>query len=167
MKRVATILIALIAVAFILYRFVMPLLFVWYGRGPISAETVQIEKIVTATSAFNDRHQVVSSSKSSQFVVIDILVKARFTDFDIYDFQLVKNNTAKLGYEENIGDNSTDNYFYWSILDANGKETTSISDGAETKIRLYFEIPNETESGYLFYWGEYFGPLNFNSSKTN
>jgi hypothetical protein len=53
-------------------------------------------------------------------------------------------------------------YFFWTFLDPNGTPVDEIdNDATQFDLRLTFKVPVEASRGYLFYWGEYFGPVEF------
>jgi uncharacterized protein YfaP (DUF2135 family) len=85
---------------------------------------------------------------------------------DIYDFQLVKAKVAELGTEKNVGDNLKDDYFYGRPITKEGNELKEFDlQSTDYYIRLIFQIPEPADKGYLFYRGEYWGPLDI--SKNN
>ncbi len=97
-----------------------------------------------------------------KFVSVDIRIAASPTEFDVDDFQLVKAKSAQPGSEENLGDNSQDNYFFWTPLDTSGNPTAALDPKSkESRVHLSFQVPKEATVGYLFYWGVYVGPLQF------
>ena len=81
-------------------------------------------------------------------------------DFD--DFQLVKERSARLGDEQNVGDNGDRDYFYWTLLDASGTPVDQLPRSSNPfNARMAFKVPRDATTGYLFYWGLYWGPLEF------
>jgi hypothetical protein len=104
----------------------------------------------------------VNADVGKKFVSVDIRIAASPTEFDVDDFQLVKAKSAQPGSEENLGDNSQDNYFFWTPLDTSGNPTAALDPKSkESRVRLSFQVPKEATVGYLFYWGVYVGPLQF------
>jgi hypothetical protein len=68
----------------------------------------------------------VNADVGKKFVSVDIRIAASPTEFDVDDFQPVKAKTAQPGSEENLGDNSQDNYFFWTPLDTSGHPAAAL-----------------------------------------
>jgi len=150
--------------AFVVYRAFAPRAFVSAGRGAITAELLAVERVAVQDHITADKGQRMNADLGKKFVSLDIRIAAGPTEFDVDDFQLVKAKAAQLGSEENLGDNSQDNYFFWTPIDASGQPASSLdAKSKESRIRLSFQVPTEATVGYLFYWGVYVGPLEFAS----
>ena len=161
MKSLA-IIVVVIAAVFLAYRFLLPSAFVSFGRGPINEESLQILDVRSAAESIDENGQTIQALDEMKFVVIDTTIDAPFLDFDVYDFQLVKRRSEKLGEEENVGDNWAENSFLYVLLDASGRPSSDFeSPASPVKLRLSFQVPVEATTGYLFYWGVYFGPIQF------
>ena len=152
MKLLALIVLVAI-VAFAAYRILLPKAFVAAGRRGLTADRITVERVIVERSVTGYEGQRVDADPARKFVTFDLRLAAGEGGFDVYDFQLVKAQTAELGKEENIGDNTDDNYFFWSPLDSES------SDSANTRVRISFQVPEDATTGYLFYWGTYVGPL--------
>jgi hypothetical protein len=159
---------AIIAVVLVLlyvgYRFLLPAAFVAVGRGAVSEETVSVASVSLDDFAVDESGERVDADPGMKFVNLDLDVDGTYSDVDVYDFQLVKEKAPRLGSEENIGDNFADKYFYWTALDEQGQPVELTDYEAKPiRLRLAFHVPQAAENGYLFYWGEYFGPFDLGS----
>ena len=156
------IIVAIIAGLLLAYRFLLPTAFVSIGRGPISEDSLHIVDVHSDQMSIDEAGQTVQALDGMKFVVIDTTVDASFLDFDVYDFQLVKARSEKLGEEENVGDNWADNSFLFVLFDDLGNPTSNY-EKTEPPIRLRFsfQVPTDATTGFLFYWGVYFGPIKF------
>jgi hypothetical protein len=160
--KVTLAIVTLAIAAFFVYRALAPRAFVSAGRGAISAEVLAVERVTAQDSVAAYKDQRVNADLGKKFVSIEIRIAASPTEFDVDDFQLVKAKTAEVGSEENLGDNSQDNYFFWTPLDASGQPAASLDPKSEeSRVRLSFQVPKEATEGFLFYWGVYVGPLQF------
>jgi len=156
------IVVVVIAALFLAYRFLLPSAFVSFGRGPINEDSLQILDVRSDATSIDENGQEVRALDEMKFVVIDTSIDAPFLDFDVYDFQLVKGRSEKLGEEENVGDNWAENSFLFVLLDSSGTPTSDFeSPTSPLPLRLSFQVPLEATTGYLFYWGVYFGPIQF------
>lgn len=155
MNKTLIITTGIIASGLLIYFFVMPRVFVSMGRGPVGPDSVKIQAVTVGPSATGDLGKEVLASEGNKFVHLDLVIKAAFKDIDVYDFQLVKGKASKIGEEQNVGDNMADNAFFWSSPD------TEETSAKEIRVRLSFQVPKQARQGYLFYWGEYFGPVEF------
>ena len=146
------------------YRFLLPAAFVAVGRGTVSEETVSVASVSVDDFAVDESGERVDADPGMKFVNLELNLDGTFADVDIYDFQLVKEKGKSLGSEENVGDNFADKYFYWTALDSQGQSIELTDYEAKPiRLRLAFHVPEDAEKGYLFYWGEYFGPFEFGS----
>jgi hypothetical protein len=161
MKIVAG-LVAVIVGLFLAWRFVVPALFVALGRGPVDTQTLSVVRVSVSSQVTDSERGVLTSGTGYKFVNVDCRISASPTAVDIYDFQLVKDGASSLGSEQNVGDNLDPDYFFWSFLDSSGAVVNEIGhDVTDFAVRLTFKVPSEASRGYLFYWGEYFGPIEF------
>ena len=160
--RSLLIIVVVVGALFLAYKFLLPAAFVSFGRGPINEDSLQILDVHSAAQSIDENGNAVSALDEMKFVVVDTSVDAPFLDFDVYDFQLVKGKSEKLGEEENVGDNWAENSFLYVLLDSSGKPSSDFeSPTSPVNLRLSFQVPLEAKSGYLFYWGVYFGPIQF------
>ena len=140
----------------------LPVLFVSIGKGSFSKENVTVIQVVSSGNAVNAYGEPITAEAGRKFAHFDLHISLPIREIDYYDFQLVKRNDYELGREENIGDTLSDNYFSALPL----KDDNSIAgewdlNSRETTLRLSFEVPETASRGFLFYWGEYIGPLQF------
>jgi hypothetical protein len=152
---IKTILIALailLTLGFIAYRFVAPKALVEIGKKGMSQNKLKIIRTFKSNETQDDNNNTIKSIQGNCFINIECSINLPFSQVDIYDFQLVKNKKNKVGTEENVGDNLSDNYFYWDQITQKNNENCYI--------RLTFQIPDSAAEGYLFYWGKYWGPIN-------
>jgi len=160
--KVIQVIVVIVVGLFLAYKFLLPAAFVSYGRGPISEESLQILDVRSEAMSIDEFGQAVQALDGMKFVVVDTTIDASFHDFDVYDFQLVKALSENLGEEENVGDNWADNSFLFVLLDGSGNSITNYeSTGSPIRLRLSFQVPTDATTGFLFYWGVYFGPINF------
>ncbi len=160
MKNIFLIGVILLAVGFIAYRIFLPKAFVEVGKKGMAADKLKITRISRATTVNDYDDKPVTASPGHTFVQLDCQVTIPFDQLDIYDFQLVKAKTAKLGTEENVGDNTKDNYFFGIPITKDGIELKDLDlKSTDCHIRLIYQIPETETKGYLSYWGEYWGPL--------
>ena len=118
-------------------------------------DSVTIQAVTVSPSAVGDSGKMVLAREGNKFVHLALLIKADLKDIDVYDFQFVKDKASKIGEEQNVGDNMADNSFFWSTQDPETKAAKEI------RVKLSFQVPKQAQKGYLFYWGEYFGPVEF------
>ena len=157
----AGILVALAIAAFVAYRLIVPRLFVAAGRGAINdSALVRVTRVAHAESTLDYKGQTVQSGPNHRYVIIDCQIDAPADKVDFDDFQLVKDKAPSLGAEENVGSNADRDYFYWSFIDGSGHPVAEVpASSAPLRARLSFKVPRDAKSGYLFYWGFYWGPL--------
>jgi hypothetical protein len=92
-----------------------------------------------------------------------VAVSPNEVSFD--DFQLVRDSVATIGQERNVGDNQDDDYFYWTYLNDSGQPVAAVPGSVRSfTARLSFKVPSDAQSGYLSYWGLYWGPAQFHAS---
>jgi hypothetical protein len=152
----------LAVVALTLYRKSAARVFVSAGKGSFPAGSVIVDRIAVTSSVAGYSNEEVKAGAGKKFVSFDLHIKAPASSVDPDDFHLVKRKADKLGSEENVGNNAEDNYFFWTPVDASGKPAEALDpSAAEVRVRLSFQVPAEARNGYLFYWGEYVGPLEF------
>ena len=114
----AVVLIALVALAWVGYRLLLPRAFVAAGRGALGdARLVQLAGSRSARSAQDFNGAAVEAGPEHKFVLIDVRVDAPADKVDFDDFQLVREKAARLGEERNVGNNDERDHFYWSYLD--------------------------------------------------
>lgn len=155
------VLLALVLAAFVAYRVLLPRAFVAMGRGALTeTDAVQVIRVTTSGTALDFDGKPVDAGAGNKYALIDcrFSVPADKVDFD--DFQLVKGHAAKLGDEENVGNHADRGYFFWTFLDAAGNPVSEVSGSVNPfNARIAFKVPEESTTGYLFYWGLYWGPL--------
>lgn len=137
--------------------------FVTAGRGGVAdTSAVQVTAIATAAEAGDYDGNPVAAGTGSQYVLLDCRITAPPNQVDVSDFQLARDRVPELGTEANLGNHDDKDYFYWTYLDAAGRRlaTPPASTGPIT-VRLAFKVPVGIRTGYLFYWGLYWGPLTF------
>lgn len=155
---------AVVCVAgYLAYRFLLPRAFVAAGRGVVNdPQVVSVNHVITAATTPDFDGVPVSAGPGYKYVVIDCTINAPGGQIDFDDFQLVKSRAATLGSEENVGDNADRHYFYWSFLDDSGERLSEVpSTQSPVRARIAFKVPTEATTGFLFYWGFYWGPLQF------
>jgi hypothetical protein len=133
------------------------------GRGGVrDTSAVQITAIAVA-SEFNDYDgSPVPAGSGSEYVLLDCHITAPPDQVDLTDFQLVQERASELGTEANLGNPDDTAYFYWSYLDESGRRLPEPPASAGPfPARLAFKVPVGVRTGYLFYWGLYWGPLTF------
>ncbi len=156
----AVVVVALVALAWVGYHLVLPRAFVSAGRGALSdTRLVQLAGTRSARSAQDWNGAAVEAGPEHKFVLIDVRIDAPAEKVDFPDFQLVQEKAARLGEERNVGNNADDGYFYWSYLDDAGNQVADPPEAPPFPARLTFKVPKDARSGYLFYWGLYWGPL--------
>jgi hypothetical protein len=156
----AVVLVALVALAWVGYRLLLPHAFVSAGRGALGdARLVQLGGTRSARSAQDWNGAPVEAGPGHKFVLIDVRVDAPADNVDFADFQLVQEKAARLGEERNVGDNADDDHFYWSYLDDAGNQVADAPEARPFPARLTFKVPKDARAGYLFYWGLYWGPI--------
>ena len=153
MKKSLTVVIVILCL-YLAYRYLLPYAFVSMGRGPISSDTLSVEDVLIEKSVKNYDGEQVSADINNKFVTFLVKTSVPSTEFDVYEFQLVKEVAPSIGMEQNIGDNLSDNYYFWSMQ----SETENSS-----YFSMSFQVPDKEIKGYLFYWGVYFGPYDFGS----
>jgi hypothetical protein len=156
----AVVLIALVALAWVGYRLLLPRAFVAAGRGALGdARVVQLAGSRSARSAQDFNGAAVEAGPEHKFVLIDVRIDAPADKVDFDDFQLVREKAARLGEERNVGNNDERDHFYWSYLDDAGNQVAEAPGARPFLTRLTFKVPKDARAGYLFYWGLYWGPL--------
>lgn len=161
MNKILLIVVILLAVGFLSYLILIPKAFVAVGKKGMTADKLKITKISRTTTVNDDDAKPVTAAPGNRFVQLDCHVTIPFDQMDIYDFQLVRAKSSELGKEENVGDNSKDNHFFGIPITKDGIELKDFDlKSTDYYIRLVFQIPESANTGYLFYWGEYWGPLN-------
>ena len=153
MKKSLTVVIVILCL-YLAYRYLLPYAFVSMGRGPISSDTLSVEDVLIEKSVKNYDGEQVSADINNKFVTFLVKTSVPSTEFDVYEFQLVKEVAPSIGMEQNIGDNLSDNYYFWSMQ----SETENSS-----YFSMSFQVPDNEIKGYLFFWGVYFGPYDFGS----
>lgn len=155
------VLVALVLAAFVAYRVLLPRAFVAMGRGALTETgALQVIRLTTSGTALNFDGKPVDAGAGNKYALIDcrFTVPAGEVDFD--DFQLVRGRSAKLGDEENVGNHADRGYFFWTFLDSAGTSISEVSGSQNPfNARLAFKVPEDATTGYLFYWGLYWGPL--------
>jgi len=148
---------------YLAYRFLLPRAFVAAGRGVVNdSQVVTVDRVTTAETTADFSGVPVPAGPGYKYVLIDCTINAPAGQVDFDDFQLVKSKAATLGAEENVGDNADRNYFYWSFLDGSGQRLAEVANTqSPVHARIAFKVPSEATTGYLFYWGHYWGPLEF------
>jgi hypothetical protein len=155
------VLLAVVLAAFVVYRVLLPRAFVVMGRGAL-AETgaVQVTRVATSSTAIDFSRKPVEAGAGHKYALIDCRFTVPSDKVDFHDFQLVKERSAKLGHEENVGDQADRSYFLWTFLDASSSPVSGVSGSSSPfHARLAFKVPDGATTGYLFYWGLYWGPL--------
>ncbi len=149
--------------AWVGYRVLLSRALVATGRGAIEDERlVQVVRVQTAKAAVGYDGKPVDAGSESNYVLIDLRVDAPPDRMDFDDFQLVRGKARRVGEEENVGDNTDRQYFYWCYLDALGKTALEMPTLQQPFMaRVAFKVPSSARSGYLSYWGLYWGPLEF------
>ena len=156
----AVVLVALVALAWVGYRLLLPRAFVSAGRGAIrDVRLVQLAGTRSARSAQDFNGAAVQAGPEHKFVLIDVRIDAFADRVGFDDFQLVKEKAARLGEERNVGNNADDDNFYWAYLDDAGNQVAEAPGARPFSARLTFKVPKDARSAYLFYWGLYWGPL--------
>ena len=137
--------------------------FVALGHGAISGvQALTVIAVATALETVNYDGKTVRAGPGHKYVLLDCRVAASPKQVEFDDFQLVRDRAAKIGQEVNIGDNRDDDYFYWSFLDPSGRPVPELPGSLSSfAVRLAFKVPRDAQSGYLFYWGLYWGPVGF------
>jgi hypothetical protein len=149
--------------AWVGYKVVLPRAFVAVGRGAIdSEESVEVLRVRTGPSTLDFNGKPVEAGPHHKYVMVDLRINAPAGKSKLDDFQLVREKVSDLGGGENIGDNMDRDYFYWAYLDASGDPITEVpATQAPFDTRIAFKVPTSVTSGYLFYWGYYWGPVQF------
>ena len=139
----------------------MPLAYVTAGRGGVTdTSAVQVTAIATAAEANDYDGKPVAAGTGSQYVLLDCRITAPPDQVDLSDFQLVRDRVPEVGTETNLGNHDDQDYFYWTYLDEAGRRlATPPNSTGPFAVRLAFKVPAGTRTGYLFYWGLYWGPL--------
>ena len=154
------VLVALVALAWVGYRLLLPRAFVSAGRGALGdARLVQLAATRSAESARDFNGAAVEAGPEHKFVLIDVRIDAPADKVDFDDFQLVREKAARLGEERNVGNNDDRDQFYWAYLDEAGNQVAEVPAARPFPARLTFKVPKDARSGFLFYWGLYWGPL--------
>ena len=161
MRKIILIAVILLVVVFLAYRMLIPKAFVAAGKKGITADKLNVVRIGRATTASDDKGKPVTPAPGNTFIQIDCQVTVPFDQMDVYDFQLVKAKAAKPGTEENVGYKTKNNYFFGTPISKDGVELKEFDlKATDYFIRLIYQIPETETKGYLFYWGDYWGPLN-------
>jgi hypothetical protein len=136
------------------------------GRGGLrDTSSVQITRIATATEAMDYDGHPVAAGAGSVYVLLDCRITVPSNQVDISDFQLVQSPVTEIGTETNLGNHEDEHYFYWTYLDDAARPlATAVDPTGPLAVRLAFKIPVGTRGGYLYYWGLFWGPLNFPSA---
>jgi len=162
MKKIILGLILVIAILVLTARSWVPTVFTALAKGNFNQDTITIKQIKTTQTRDNHKGQPISAKENHKFVNIDMRIDLPLSEFDFYDVQLVKENNYEIGYEKNLGDHLSENYFEVYPLNDDGTLANDWNESANViNMRISFEIPSNEKQGYLFYWGEYIGPLNF------
>ena len=160
MTKIILIVAILLLVGFLAYRILIPKAFVAAGKKGMTGDKLKVVKISRATTVSDDKGKPITPVPGNTYVQIDCQVAIPFDQIDVYDFQLVKAKAERLGTEENVGDNTKDNYFFEMPISKDGIELMDFDlKAGDYFIRLIYQIPETETKGYLFYWGEYWGPL--------
>ncbi|HHD79715.1 MAG TPA: hypothetical protein ENK98_08830 [Epsilonproteobacteria bacterium] len=131
-------------------------------KGDFNKDTITIKQVKVSQTRNDRTANSIHAKANHKFVNIDMEVALPLSKFDFYDIQLVKENNYEIGYEKNLGDNLSENYFEVYPLNNDGTLANDWNENANIiNMRISFEIPDIETQGYLFYWGEYIGPLNF------
>jgi hypothetical protein len=140
--------------------------FVAAGRGGVGdTSAVRVTAVATAAEATDYDGNPVRAGTESKYVLVDCLITAPPNQVDITDFQLIQERVAEVGTETNLGNNDDRDYFYWTYLDeARRRLATPPTLTGPFAVRLAFKVPVGSRSGYLFYWGLYWGPFDFPSA---
>ena len=161
MKTVIAIVVIALA-ALVGYWILLPKTFVTVGRRAVTAQRISIERVTVERSVTSYNNERVDADPGKKFVTFDLRLAIRGTEFDVYDIQLVKEKKDRVGTEENVGDSSEDNYFFWTPLDSSGQPAAALDlESPDTRVRVSFQVPNAATAGFLLYWGVYLGPFEF------
>ncbi|MEO1543505.1 MAG: hypothetical protein AAFR75_05730 [Pseudomonadota bacterium] len=155
-----------VALVFLGYRYLVPKAFVSIGKGSVSEKTLLVQSLGSDSIAFSDTGESVEADEGSKFVRFSLDFAGPPSELDVWDFQLVRSRSEKLGEEQNIGDNFSAKYYFWTYLNALGvpiEEPDETQD--RTRLQVAFHIDEAEFEGFLFYWGEYFGPYQFGDGR--
>lgn len=94
------------------YRYVLPYALVSMGRGPVSNDTLFVENVRVERSVKDYNGEHVLTDINNKFVTFRVKTSVPSTEFDIYEFQLVREKAENFRMEQNIGDNLGDNYYF-------------------------------------------------------
>ena len=166
MKRllaVAGVILVLGVTGLALYRSLAPRAFVAAGRGDVDdSRTISVAHVAVAPATVNYDGKEVQAGPGFHYVLLDCRIAAPVNSVQFDDFQLVRDRAATVGKETNLGDNGDRDYFYWTFLDTAGRPVTQLAGPAGPfTARLAFKVPADARRGYLFYWGLYWGPFDF------
>jgi len=162
MKKIILGLILIITILVLTARSWVPTVFTTIAKGNFNQDTITIKHIQVTQTRNNRKGKTISAKENHKFVNIDMKINLPLSEFDFYDLQLVKENNYEIGYEKNLGDHLSENYFEVYPLNDDGTLANDWDENANViNMRISFEVPTIETQGYLFYWGEYIGPLNF------
>ena len=156
------VLVAVIA-AVVLHRTRAPRAFVAAGQGSLmDADNFSVTRVAVAPATVNSDGKDVQAGPGHKYVLLDCRIAAPATGVQFDDFQLVRDSAAETGHETNVGDHGDRDYFFWTFLDDAGSPLMQAPDEpGPFMARLAFKVPADAHRGYLFYWGFYWGPLDF------
>ena len=140
-----------------------PRAFVERGRGGVrDTSAVRVTAVAVAAEADNYDGNPVPAGTGSKYVLLDCRITASPNQVDLSDFQLVRERVPRIGTEVNLGNSDDKDYFFWTYLDEAGQRlATPPGSTGPIAVRLAFKVPADIRTGYLFYWGLYWGPLSF------
>ena len=143
------------------YRVLLPRAFVAAGRGALTETgSLQVIRVSTSGTALDFDGRPVEAGAGKKYALIDCRFNVPADKVDFDDFQLVKGHSAKLGDEENVGNHAERAYFFWTFLDGTDTPFSEVAGSLSPfNARLAFKVPEDATTGYLFYWGLYWGPL--------
>ena len=150
----------------IAFRILLPRALVATGRGSIQdVASVTVTRVAVANETRNFEAKTVRAGDGYKYILVDCRIAAEAGSIDFDDFQLVRNRAAKLGEEENVGNNDDIDAFFWVFLDASGAPVPEVPGSTSpVSARLSFKVPADAGAGYLFYWGMYWGPFSFHEA---
>ncbi len=141
--------------------------FVALGRGALSSvEALSIIAVTTAPETMHYDGKRVAAGPGHQYVLLDCRFTVSPNEVNFDDFQLVQDSAATIGQELNVGDNQSDDYYYWTYLDNSGRPVADLPGSVRPfTARLSFKVPGDAQIGYLFYSGLYWGPAQFHANR--
>jgi len=159
--RIVAVVLAAVVAAALAYKVFAPGAPVTAGRGPLrNVNALNVTHVMVAPATLDYDGKQVLAGAGFAYVILDCKILAPASQVRFDDFQLVRDRAAKLGDEQNVGDNGDRDYFYWSFLDESGQPALQApTQTGPFTARLAFKVPAAARTGYLFYWGLYWGPF--------